>query len=758
MKKRSLLIVGLLIAALYLTAQQSSPYFIEKNGLNTIELTVSPGELRKEKIYYEEKEFTIIALNGFQHTVDVGFPTLPMMVKLLEIPLCDSIIVNYRLFGEKIINIEEYPELFPVQQSYPKSYRGERKFSKENSVYELDQFYGKSIVEVVKRGIYRNVNIATLYVSPVQYNPITKELKTYDHIEISISFLNPDIVATEEMKRLHANRLFSIDNSPVINPVPLQSKDDISAAPLKYLIVSHEMFRGHLDEFIAWKKRKGFLVQVAYTDDADVGTSYNSIEAFIKSTYSNATIENPAPTYVLLVGDVEQIPAKRISSFWTSHPTDLYYFTWTDGDDLPDCYYGRFSANTIEELQPQIEKTLMYEQFTMPDPSYLDKALLIAGTDSYWSQTHADGQVNYSTSLYFNEAYGYSTVYKYNYNCSSESQNIRQKIGEEGVGWVNYTAHGEVTEWSDPEFRASQIDNMSNEGKYPVMIGNCCLSNKFDQTSFGESLVRANKKGALAYIGASNSTYWDEDVYWSVGYRQEILASMDYDASNLGMYDRLFHTHNELIDAQYVSLGQIIAGGNFGVENSGSSRKSFYWEVYHLMGDPSLMPWLTQPETMQVTHSNVSQGMTTLQVTSVPYAYVALTDQLELVVAAFADANGQTTLTFPTINDLENLELAISAQNYKTYFKSFGSSSSIDDTPLTVNLYPNPADEFVTIHTNHSLRTLSLYDITGKILQNFEDIYVQKMRIDLTNLTSGIYFIKIIDQNNQQFIKKIIKK
>ena len=32
-----------------------------------------------------------------------------------------------------------------------------------------------------------------------------------------------------------------------------------------------------------------------------------------------------------------------------------------------------------------------------------------------------------------------------------------------------------------------------------------------------EKLLRENGKGAVAYIGGSNNTYWDEDFWWAVG-------------------------------------------------------------------------------------------------------------------------------------------------------------------------------------------------------------------------------------------------
>ena len=78
-------------------------------------------------------------------------------------------------------------------------------------------------------------------------------------------------------------------------------------------------------------------------------------------------------------------------------------------------------------------------------------------------------------------------------------------------------AHCGSSGWSDP-LRIQMFAGLQNNGKYGVMIGNCCQSNKFDvNVCFGEKLLRENGKGAVGYIGGSNNTYWDEDYWWGVG-------------------------------------------------------------------------------------------------------------------------------------------------------------------------------------------------------------------------------------------------
>ena len=57
----------------------------------------------------------------------------------------------------------------------------------------------------------------------------------------------------------------------------------------------------------------------------------------------------------------------------------------------------------------------------------------------------------------------------------------------------------------------NDVNAMSNNNKYPTMVGNCCLTNAFDSgTCFGEALLRKDNGGAIGYIGGSDVTYWND--------------------------------------------------------------------------------------------------------------------------------------------------------------------------------------------------------------------------------------------------------
>lgn len=631
---------------------------------------------------------------GWLPSSEVGEPCLPTYSTLIEVPFCHGyeVIVSNATYdtlnAADLLGSRTSIWLSPVQPSRSKSDTAVHPLVKNQKTYSTDAFYGVSPASVEAVGIARDRQLARLQFSPVQYNPVSNQVIVCRQATVEVRYLESDPDAT--LSHFHRYNTPAFGGIDVLNS--LYPKSVNTSAPIRYLIVSHSMFRGQLDSFVQWKRRKGFIVDIAYTDSAAVGTTSTSIQSFILSQYTNSTAEKPAPTYLLLVGDHEQIPAFDGTTD-EDHITDLYYTTWTSGDNIPDCYHGRFSAQTVAQLTPQIEKTLMYEQYTFADPSFLDRAVMVAGVDGGtvgdYGYTHADPAMDYAIQHYINGGQGYSQVHYFKNNTSvvpsgtnvtvagnssSMSATVRSYYNQ-GAGWINYSAHGSATSWGTPNFTTSHAAAMTNTQKFGIMVGNCCLTNKFETaTCLGESVLRKDGYcGAVGYIGGSNSTYWGEDFYWAVGVRNNISATMSlsYNASKLGIYDRLFHTHSETYNKWVLTQGDMMFQGNMAVQGSTSGLKHYYWEIYHLMGDPSLMPYMTQANTMTVSVStNIVVGTVSLPVSAAPHAYIALVDTLsnQLIASAFADESGNATLTLPGNLMVGTYRLAASAQQYRISF------------------------------------------------------------------------------------------
>ncbi len=682
------------------------------------------------------------------------------MSRYIATPFCSGIEVSvanavYDTFQLSEANFQFYP-----MQPAPCKRDSVHRTAFDRGRYATDAPYGMPLATVQPLGIERDRNLALLSFSPVTVNPVTREVVVCRSADITVSYVAADVQRSLDHYALHHTPAFAV--TPTLN-APF-AKVTTSQAPVRMVVMAGaipgiENNRG-LHRFVDWKRTQGYIVDVVYTSSLASNTT-TSIAAAIKEFYTSATETSPAPTYVVLVGDHEQLPAynSQMSSsnqlagwphYLNDHVTDHYYTLW-DSDNIRDCFLGRISATDTNQLNDIIDKTLLYERYQFVDDSYLGRGVLISGVDAGrpgdWAYSYADPSMDYAARYYINSSNGYTDVTYYKNNTdfapdgvtvtgSSQERNTARALRSlynEGIGWINYSAHGHETSWGDPNFSNSHVNQMTNNGKPSFMIGNCCLTNHFNtETCFGEALLRkGSNAGAIGYIGGTNSTFWPADFYFSVGVRANIHNTMNtsYDATSLGSYDRLFHSHGESFSSHAITAGAMLHAGLMAVNSQNTSTDDrdmieYYWEIYELMGDPSLMPWLGTASQLTAT-ATVSDSVLTVETD--PYAYVAVVDQdLTLVAAAFAGPVGR----------------AITAQNRKPFSMPFSSASvGIGSVDMQgIRLAPNPAIDRCEVQAD-GLNRVQLLDLMGRTL--VDQPCSGTCTLNLHAIPSGLYLVRM---------------
>jgi len=708
--------------ALNLSAQSSHIKTISSN-VNSLHLKFITGKLQFDQISADTKDFTHISAAGLTKSYDIGNPDLPVYSKLIEVPTNGAISVEILNSSEKRTDLAAlgfHQEVLPSQHSVFKNQDPTKvPFQYNESTYLSNNFYSQNLVTIERVGVMRGKSIARIQIAPLSYNPLTNELLAKKEVELKVNFENSITITPQALR----TQDFDVNFSKLLNK-DLGQKQAFSSNTTRMIILSDPEFEEDLQPFIQWKIRKGFDVIEAYKGQAEVGETKESMKSYVQSFYDNATEENPAPTYLLIVGDHEQIPSFDAGN----HVSDMFYCEFDgNGDYLPEMIFGRFSASTRSELEIQINKTLQYEQFTMSDPSYLEEVLLVAGVDGNFAPIHGNGQINYGTDYYFNEAHNLTSyVYLYPETESNAVENAIIEHVSDGVGFANYTAHCGPGGWSDPSFEVSDVAGLTNEDQYGLMVGNCCQSNTFNGvTCFGEALLRKSKGGAVGYIGGSDNTLWDEDYFWSVG-AGPISANPNYQETGLAIYDCSFHENNEQSDDWSITQGQLFQSGNWAVSESASSQAEYYWEIYHLMGDPSVLTYYGMPSDLMVSHpSALSVGMSSISVSTEQYTYVAISQNGVLLDASYTDETGNIVLSFEPISTMSPLEIVATKHNKKVYTGIVNTMSS--DAP------------YVTC-SSISLNEGELGDIEAAINQTFVlDMSLQNYgSVDATGLTIDV--------------------
>ena len=647
---------------------------LTESTLQTLEVSYSFDALEVINVITDEGEFHELIFDRAYSVGQLGTPKLPAVKNLIEIPFGADVNVKVKSYTVAEYNLSDFgleKLIMPVQPSLRKDLdASEVPFEYNPDAYAASKFTEMELADVEVLGVLRGMRLARLTLAPVRYNPTHGTIRVYNNIEVEVTFENADHELTRYIKASTFSPFFDILYSQILNTP--DSRDifddhpDLTKNPIKMLIVSHRDFEATLEPFIEWKTQQGFFLTVAYTDE--IGTTAAAIKNWIHGQYNNATPDDPAPTFLVLVGDPGKLPASQIGTA-SNQVTDLYYAS-VDGDYFPEMYFGRLSARNTQELQNQLDKILYYQKYEFDDPSYLDDVTLIAGQDGFWNPAVGQPTVHYGTQNYFNAAHGFTNVNAYlsSYTGCYDNERI-------SVSLINFTAHCSPTAWAGPYLYAADIHNMTNTGKYPLAVGNCCQSALFSHNeSIGEAWVRAQNKGAVAYIGSAPNTHWFEDFYWAVGAFPITGNNSGYvpsvEETTMGVYDAMF-------TGDYMAVASRKFVGNLAITEAHlqnyptHSNVQWYWEGYQTFGDPSTYIYLTQGSENEVSHMPILPiGLDTYTVEALPGSYVAISKDGVLHGAAFVDASGEVEVPIEPVLDGGDVMIVVTKAQYIPYIET----------------------------------------------------------------------------------------
>ena len=76
-----------------------------------------------------------------------------------------------------------------------------------------------------------------------------------------------------------------------------------------------------------------------------------------------------------------------------------------------------------------------------------------------------------------------------------------------------------------------------------------------------------------------------------------------------------------------------------------------------------------------------------------------------------------------------------------------------------ITVFPNPADDYITVKSNHNLddAIISMFDLNGRRVLNYKNESDDGI-INISGLSAGEYILRIITSDQDIYSKKIIKK
>jgi hypothetical protein len=727
------IIITFLLTLLSMFANGESSKNIKARNINSIELQNSKTETirikcsvnnySKQSVITEKGEaFVINAEDGSMLLIE-GAPDLPKFTTSVIIP--NTAEMQIKLIDSEFIEIENI-DIAPSKGNIKRNQDPNSINYKYGEVYTEDAFFPKNIAKLNNPYILRQYRGQTVMFQPFRYNPVSKTLRIYTEITVEVSPIpgkkgtvniidrdSKSVNSDTEYKNIYKNHFLNYSNNSKYTPLEEQGN---------LLIISPTEYMNAMEDFVIWKKQKG--IQTELVELSQIGSSADNIKNFIADYYNNKGL-----TYVLLIGDGEDIPSIIVDLAVGDTPqghSDNAYGYITGDDSYPEVFIGRFSAESVADVETQVQRTIHYERDITESDTWFDDGVGIAsaeGGGSYSDDGETDAQhmENIRQDLL---GYGYSDV-KQIYDPGASAASVSEAVNS-GVGIIDYIGHGLDNLWGTTYFTNYQVDNLVNENKLPFIISVACLNGKFHgQTCFAESWLRAtnngNPTGAVAMIASTINQNWAPPM----------------DAQD-EMIDILIESVENNIKRTF---GGITFNGSMHMLDEYGAESVQDADTWTIFGDPSLNVRTKTPVNLNVSHNDILyMGEDQFVINGDEGAFVSLTLNNEIIGTGVI-SDGTSIINFEPIEVHDTLKVTVTAYNKVTY---------ITGVPIL------PANSPYIIVNNFTINDIlgnnnGIADFEENINLNisFENITDAASGFDATNVMATIstddLFVSLID-------------
>jgi PKD repeat protein len=647
------------------------------------------------------KSYQLLQIKNFSLLQHIGRPALPAHIDIIAIPENAEARVKIISFESK-----EYDNylIFPaLKPALDKVGAPEPQFEIDSVFYGEDINYPSNIIDIVDIQKIRGLPLASVQICPVQYNPFKKKIIVYSKIRYKIEFTKAEsfIRSNDNSEHFLNNFANLMLNSKVIkDEISLKhsivnKSSNSSDAPKNYIIVTHSNYNDAADSLAKWKMQMGYSVEIISKSN----WSSSMVKSEIQTRYNNWT---PKPDFVAIIGDHTEVPGQIImNSMGDNFATDLYY-TCMDGanDYYADMARGRISVTSASQAMMVVQKIINYERFPFIDSLFYKSGINAAYfqdddangyADRRFAQTSEDIRnymVNsqsfdvtrvYKTNTATNPMYWNNGTYsageaipaylkKPTFPWNGNNLDINNKINSSHSAlYLFHRDHGYELGWGDPSYTNTDINNLNNGNRLPVVFSINCLTGKFlEPECFSEKFLRKANGGTAGIFGHAEVSY--------SGYNDGLsLGLIDAIWSNPGLIPN-FTGNGDNPQGSPTAHTPIYTLGDVGnqslirmVQTWGNNQYTF--ELLHYFGDPSMKIWTANPIQITATHNS---SINCISDTSFIITNASCLDGLATlvvdnnIIGSVQLVNGYGMIHFASIN-ASYATLSISKHNYKPY-------------------------------------------------------------------------------------------
>jgi hypothetical protein len=568
MKKLFLLIaIVLLFGSAYSQKIGDNPGIkatVLQSNSSSIKIEYNFGGFYQQEIKINGSVYEYLSSPDMSSLMEKGNPQLPTYCNSVVIP--DNASMNYRIVSQDYYEVST-KAIIPSKGHFTRDIDPNSVPYTFNDIYNQNIWYPANNIELKEPYVVRDLRGMTIQFNPVQYNPQKGILRIYTKYVIELvqdfskAVVNP-LVRMQPFVGV-SSAFTGIYRTLFMNYGVDGSRFDSIAEPGKMLVICPTAYMTAINPFVQWKQQRGLNVTVAEYPTA-TGSGNTAIKTYIQNMYNSAG----SVTYIVLVGDVADIPT--LSGVYESAPSDPCYVKLAGTDAYPDAFISRISCQSAASVSYVGLKLIKFERdIQIGDPWY-SKGVGIGGPDVGGTPAYADSiRMNWIRDSLM--THGFTQVDKVNGPVATPQTLIDALNGGRYV--LNYIGHGSGTSWSNTGFSVTNSYQLANGWKDPFLVDVACLNGNFTLGEcLAESLLRAgdtaNPKGCSSIYASSTNASW--------------VPPCDMQAFAMGLFARQGKTTAGAISFFGLMKAMDINGGS-----TGEGLKLM--EQYNIFGDCSLL-------------------------------------------------------------------------------------------------------------------------------------------------------------------------
>jgi len=579
-----------------------------------------------------------------------GAPDLPLFA--IPVMIGDLAEMEVRVDKTQYVDVQDI-EIAPSKGNFSREINPDDVPYRYGEAYEKDAFYPDFQTQLDTPYILRDCRGQNILVYPFAYNPVTKTLRVYTQLTITMHQVgnhgdNPKLSHRSSVRL--SPETDAMYGQRFINYKQGASKYNFIPDEGEMMVICPEQYMEAMQPLVEWKNESGRPTTMYSVTEAG-GNNAQQIKEFVRQHYEN-TAENL--TYILLVGDYADITPYSLGG----GRSDIWFGQLEGNDYYPEVFVGRFSVGSVADVEHQVAKVLYYERDMPVTADWLNKGIGIGSTEGAGSG-HNGGESDYQHIDYIRDTlmhYTYAEVSQHyagvgaGTNAAMLSQNFN-----EGASICNYCNHGSTTSWYVGSFSNSHINALTNDYKWPVIWSTACLNGQFSSNCFAEAWMRATNNTTGVPTGAIGGMFSWINQPW-----QPPMTGQDEMVNVLCEWRSPDQFHHTLAGASL--------NGNMKILDMHPSDQGATHNTWILFGDPSLLLRTDNPTEMNLTcqPEAIFLGQTELRITAdVDYAVATLSINGN-VVCCEPVINGEATLNFVSPDEVGTARLVVLAYNKVT--------------------------------------------------------------------------------------------